>query len=377
MSGKDFRNLVPLITESRLSRQYAAIRERVPATPPRRRFWAGWAVAAAFAAALAVMVFRTAGRPSALVDDAVVESGPAADGARPTSITLAEGSRVELGASTRARLTSARAKAIRIDLERGSVEIEATHVDGRTFVVGAGGYEVHVVGTHFTVRREPGDQIAVRVDRGAVDIAAVGGAGGDTRRLAAGEQWSAPDGPSAHAPPPAIDPTPSAPGTLAAAPSAVEPASPAAVAERPSSAQPAAAASTNAVAASHRDESAKGLFDEAQRARADGRPYDAARAFDRLRRSYPQDPRAALSAFELGRLRLDALGDPRGAEEALRDAIALGPSSPFREDAESRRVEALWRMGDATGCASARTAYLARWPRGTYRRAVELGCGDR
>ncbi|HTB76780.1 MAG TPA: FecR domain-containing protein [Polyangiaceae bacterium] len=376
MSGKDFRNLVPLITESRLSRQYAAIRERVPATPPRRPFWAGWVVAAAFAAALAVMVFRASSRPSALVDDAVVESGPAAPGAQPTSITLAEGSRVELGASTRARLTSARAKAIRIDLERGSVEIEATHVEGRTFVVGAGGYEVHVVGTHFTVRRDPGDQVAVRVDRGAVDIAAVGGAGGDTRRLAAGEQWSAPDGPTAHAPPPAIEPASSAPGALAAAPSAVEPASPPGVADRPSPAQQAAPV-TGAAAAPHRDESAKGLFDEAQRARADGRPYDAARAFDRLRRSYPQDPRAPLSAFELGRLRLDALGDPRGAEEALRDAIALGPSSPFREDAESRRVEALWRMGDATGCASARAAYLARWPRGTYRRAVELGCGDR
>ena len=43
----------------------------------------------------------------------------------------------------------------------------------------------------------------------------------------------------------------------------------------------------------------------------------------------------------------------------------------------SVRVEALGRMGDAAGCASARASYLARWPNGTYRRAVELGCGDR
>jgi tetratricopeptide (TPR) repeat protein len=133
-----------------------------------------------------------------------------------------------------------------------------------------------------------------------------------------------------------------------------------------------------AVAAAPRhDEGARELFDDAQRARAEGRSADAARAFDRLRRTYPRDARAALAAFELGRLRLDALGDPRGAEEALRDAIALGPSSPFREDAESRRIEALGRIGDAAGCASARAAYLARWPNGTYRRAVELGCGDR
>jgi transmembrane sensor len=367
MTGKDFRNLVPLITESRLSRQYAAIRERVPATPPRRRlFLAGWVVAAGFAAALAVFVFRAPGllRSPGLVDDAIVESGPATDGGRATSVTLADGSRVELGASTRARLTSARRQAIRIDLERGSVDIEATHVDGRTFVVGAGGYEVRVVGTHFAVRRDPGDQVSVRVDRGAVEVAAVANAGGETRRLAAGEQWSAPDGAQVHAAPaiepaPAIAPPPSSPATT------VEPPAP-----------PPHVASASGAAA-HRDESARELFDDAQRARADGQPYDAARAFDRLRRTYPQDPRAALSAFELGRLRLDALGDPRGAEEALRDAIALGPSSPFREDAESRRVEALWRMGDVSGCASARASYLARWPRGTYRRAVELGCGDR
>jgi transmembrane sensor len=371
MSAKDFKNLVPLITESRLARQYAAIRERVPAAPPRRRFWAGWAVAAALASVLVVVVLRAAlFRSSALVDDAVVESGPSADGARPTSITLAEGSRVELGPSTRARLTSARPKAIRIDLERGSVEIEATHVEGRTFVVGAGGYEVRVVGTHFVVRRDPGDQVAVRVDRGVVVVAAAGSAGGESRRLGAGEQWSAPDGASGRASVPVAEAAPSLtamtepgppPGAQAVPPSA-------ATAERVPQA-PAAAA--------HRDETAKELFDDAQRARADGRPLDAARAFDRLRRTYPQDPRAALSAFELGRLRLDALGDPRGAEEALRDAIALGPSSPFREDAESRRVEALWRMGDVNGCASARAAYLARWPHGTYRRAVELGCGDR
>ncbi len=357
---------MPLITESRLSRQYAAIRERVPEAPPRRRFWAGWVVAAAFATALALVVFRTAGvRGSGLVDDAVVESGPATDGAHATSVTLADGSRVDLGASTRARLTSARRQAIRIDLERGSLEIEATHLDGRTFVVGAGAYEVRVVGTHFAVHRDPGDQVSVKVDRGVVEVAAMAGGGsGETRRLGAGEQWSAPDGPTAvHASPPVAPPTPAAPIA------AVDPPSP------PAQATPAPAPVSGAAA--RHDETARELFDEAQRARADGRPYDAARAFDRLRRTFPQDPRAALSAFELGRLRLDALSDPRGAEEALRDAIALGPASPFREDAESRRVEALWRMGDTGGCASARAAYLARWPHGTYRRAVELGCGDR
>jgi hypothetical protein len=147
--------------------------------------------------------------------------------------------------------------------------------------------------------------------------------------------------------------------------------------QAPVAAPPQVAPGTAGAAPPHRDESARELFDDAQRARAEGRTEDEARAFDRLRRTFPHDPRSALAAFELGRLRLDALGDARGAEEALRDAIVLGPASPFREDAEARRVEALSRMGDPSACASARAAYLARWPNGTYRRAVEVGCGAR
>lgn len=363
MSRTDLKNLMPLITESRLSRQYARIRERVPAARPRRA-WAGWTVAGVAVAALAVVLVRTAAVPRAdLVDGAIVESSAGADGARVTSVTLADGSRIDLGAATRARLTSDRPRAIRVDLEHGSIEVEATHVEGRTFAIGAGSYDVRVVGTHFAVVRDPGERVTVRVDRGAVDVVAVA-AGNETRRLAAGEQWSAPEGSPLHAEPAAAPEAPAAVTASTAAPAMAIAAAPAR--QAPSTATP-----------SVRQESARELFDEAQRARADGRPYDAARAFDQLRHGFPRDPRAALSAFELGRLRLDALGDPRGAEEALRDAITLGPSSPFREDAEARRVEALWRTGDAAGCASARADYLARWPNGTYRRAVELGCGDR
>jgi len=367
MSRTDCKNLVPLVTESRLARQYAAIRAKVPATPERRRAWttgAGWAVATMATAALAVVVVRADRlRSDGLVDEAMIESGAGST----TSVTLADGSRVDLGTATRARLTSAKARAIRIDLLRGSVDIEATHVEGRTFVVGAGPYEVRVVGTHFAVRREPGMEVTVQVERGAVEVAA--GSSGETRRLAAGEQWSASESAT----------LPASAALLSPAPPAVPVAPPVAVAAAPVPSVAAGLAPPPSVppgSALRRDETARDLFDEAQRARADGRPADAAHAFDRLRHTFPHDPRAALSAFELGRLRLDALGDPRGAEEALRDAIALGPSSPFREDAEARRVEALRRGGDQGGCVSARAAYLARWPNGTYRRAVEVGCGD-
>jgi hypothetical protein len=363
MSRADFKDIVPPLNEARVARQYAAIAARAPAARPRGVKWVTFAVAAGMAVALAGVTLRTVQvRSAGAIEGAVIESGSMGDGQTPTSVALADGSRIELGAATRARLTSARSTSVRIDLERGSLEVEATHVDGRTFIVGAGAYEVRVVGTHFSVRRDAGQEVSVRVDRGVVEVAAVA-AGGETRRLAAGERWSAPDGPTARVMP--SEPAASSASVAAFAPSAPAPA-----------ALPTGPAIVNTTAARH-DESARDLFDEAQRARAEGRSSDAARAFDRLRRGFPKDARAALSAFELGRLRLDVLGDPQGAEEALRDAMALGPSSPFREDAEARRVEALGRMGDVGACAAARTAYLARWPNGTYRRAVEVGCGDR
>lgn len=358
----DPKALTPALSEARLARQYDAVRARVQRAPAGRG-WVPWAVAFAATATLvvAVLVLRRPAPSPGLVEGAVLESGGSGED---THLTLADGSRLDLGAHTRARLTSARPSSIRVDVEAGRVEVEATHVEGRRFVVGAGPYEVRVVGTHFVVERRPGERVSVRVERGVVEVA---GAPGEARRLAAGEQWSAPDE-SAPA-------SPSAPAASSAASAPVAPSASAQASESTAAGilvvPPASPSSVPPV------ETARGLFDDAQKARAEGRPQDAARAFDKLRRTFRHDRRASLAAFELGRLRLDALGDPQGAEEALRDAIALGPSSPFREDAEARRVEALARLHDTTGCAAARDAYLARWPSGTYRRAVELYCGAR
>jgi len=367
MNPIDPRGLTPPLTEARLARQYAAIAARTRGRPRGRAWRLGWAVATA-AAGAAVFLFVWAHRPasnrvassatSSPIDGALIEAPPT-DG---VGVTLGDGSYVALAAGTRARFTSDRPTAVRIDLERGAVEIEATHVEGRRFTVGAGSYEVRVVGTHFVVRRAPHERVEVRVDRGAVEIAS---GGGETRTLRAGEQWSAPDG--------AVD----APASASPSPSAAEDREPPQGPEAAERTAPPPARAPVGPASPAPRETAKGLFDEAQRDRAEGRAEEAAQAFDRLRRSFRHDPHAPLAAFELGRLRLDVLGDPRGAEEAFRDTIALGPSSPFREDAEARRIEALSRMGDAARCAAARDAYLARWPNATYRRVVEVACGGR
>lgn len=106
-----------------------------------------------------------------------------------------------------------------------------------------------------------------------------------------------------------------------------------------------------------------------------GRPQAAAAALDMLRRRYRRDPRAALAAFELGRLRLDTLGDAPGAVEALADAISLSPRGPLREDAEARRVEAL-AAARSPDCAAARDAFLEHYPRGVHRALIAGQCGS-
>ena len=120
----------------------------------------------------------------------------------------------------------------------------------------------------------------------------------------------------------------------------------------------------------------KGLLEAAQRAQREGRLREAAADYDRLRRDYRGDARAALAAFELGRIRLGPLADPRGATRAFQDAIALAPGAPFREDADAHLVEAYDALGDAKHCASARAAYLARYPNGLHAAAVSGRCSS-
>jgi transmembrane sensor len=116
------------------------------------------------------------------------------------------------------------------------------------------------------------------------------------------------------------------------------------------------------------------LLARATDARSKGKPRDAAVALDTLRKRYRSDARAGLAAFELGRVRMDALADPAGAAEAFADAIALAPSAPFREDAEARRVEALDALPDRSRCEHARDAYLTRYPSGLHTKQIALRC---
>ncbi len=341
------RYVQPPMNEARLGAQWRAIQARLapPArSAPRYAFAIAAVATIGLAVATGVGLWRKEGPVAAPA--AVIASGTVLEsGAAESAVTLPEGSRVVLDTDSRIRLADASLTSVLIEVERGGITIDATHRDGRSFVVLAAGHEVRVVGTRFSVRLRAAD-VAVAVERGEVRVVAPDGS---QRAVKSGESWTSAEAEGLHA-------LPEGEG-----PSAREPPVRAPAASRPP--EP--------------SETAKALFDSAQRARADGQIAEAAQLFDKLRRTWRTDPRAALAAFELGSLRLDRLDDAPGAEEALRDALTLGSASPLRQEVEARRIEALSRMGDMQNCRAARNAYITRYPDGVYIKAIGVYCGGR
>src|SRR6185503_8478957 len=85
-------------------------------------------------------------------------------------------------------------------------------------------------------------------------------------------------------------------------------------------------AATSAVQTAEPGDELEALLVEADVARTSHRHAPAAAALERVLRERPDDPRAGLAAFTLGRLRERDLGDALGAAEAYAQALALGVS---------------------------------------------------
>jgi TolA-binding protein len=118
---------------------------------------------------------------------------------------------------------------------------------------------------------------------------------------------------------------------------------------------------------------AKTLFEQASSSWREGRITQAAEAYQALLTAYPRDARAGLAAFELGRLRMDRLGDLPGAVRALERAVASGAG--FREDALARLVKAYAGVGNVPACRRTREQYLREYANGVHRLAVTQACG--
>ncbi|MDB5216834.1 MAG: hypothetical protein JWO86_4761 [Myxococcaceae bacterium] len=343
------------VDDARLARQWGAVSKSLVVRPRRSLYFAAFAPAALVALALIVVLLW---RPWRSTGDSVATVRTS------DSLVLADGSRVTLSSGAELAIDSATRERVHLVLSAGSIVLDVTHVEGRPFVVSAAGHDVTVLGTAFAVKLDSHDAtrtLAVEVTRGRV---AVTGPTGE-HVLDAGQSWST-----------RVE-------TAASATSAAAASSLAVLADEPSALPTSEAAepppapgiepSSKAVAAAP-VEGPRELLARATEARTSGRPRDAAIALDTLRKRYRSDARAGLAAFELGRVRMDALNDPAGAAEAFADAIALAPGAPFREDAEARRVDALDALPDRARCERVRDAYLGRYPNGLHARQIATRC---
>jgi hypothetical protein len=338
-----------LLAEDRLARQWSVIDLR---TARRASAWGkgrAFAALGTVAAAAAAVWFFVAGRHAhaplpQLMDGAAIEGGV---------VTLADGSRVSLAEGGRLRIASLRPNDVDLVLESGSASFDVPHTN-RRMVVHAARYEIVDLGTRFHIAVANEGRVEVDVAEGSVEVHAAQEAEAP-RRLSAGDHWSNAAVPVAApaAPPPLPAPEPEV------------------VAPPPGLVSSAATAAPSVPA-----KSAKELLELSERQRLAGNTRAAAATLDVLLRRHRSDPRAALAAFDLGRLRLDALGDAPGAVEALSDSIALAPNGPLREDAEARRIEAL-DVEHSPECASSRDAFLARYPRSVHRAVVAGRCAGR
>jgi hypothetical protein len=89
------------------------------------------------------------------------------------------------------------------------------------------------------------------------------------------------------------------------------------------------------------------LLAAADAARLGGRPEDAVVPLTEIATHHATDARAAIAAFQLGRVLADDLNDPARAEEAFTRAYDLNPSGPLAADAEDRALRLRARSQEA------------------------------
>jgi TolA-binding protein len=355
------------ISAPRVARLWQAIVPRIEQRPsPSRRWLAPVLLAGAVAAAGVVTAISLDRAPDAA---SVWENAALETKGDSLSVRLEDSSRIELAAESRVELSESAPDAVRLRLRRGSVRCDVTHREGRRFSVEALGIEVRVIGTLFSVAIGAGErQVEVAVERGSVEVRSLDDAGA-YRRISAGERWSVAL--------PELTPAPSAVAAPSAAP---EPA--ASVAElRPVKPRGDGVSSAPDADADNAGDpqtaTARELLDLANLARRSGDLAAAVRAYELLLSKYPNDARVGLAAFELGRLRLERLGNPAGAVSALERAMARAPSPGLREDAMARLVQAHAALGDGARCRRTRDKYLAEYPGGVHANAVKSRCAER
>lgn len=356
----------PALTEARIERQWAAIEAAgLPgAVPARSRRGVFAALALALAAGAVAGVALYAHRSPTLAEGAWLESAHAE-----VSVRLEDGSRVELAPESQLKLVENREERVALELRSGRARFDVKRDRARPFAIEVGPAQVRVIGTRFELSRTAragASTLRVAVSEGVVEVRRRDRPDEPAQRIHAGESWSAE---LSERPALARSATPAPrPGPQKAEP---EPEPARADVE---TGKRAAAPRAEAARAPEPSEDPSALFSRASLARRAGRMQDAADGYAELLQRFPSDGRAGLSAFELGRIRMDALSDPTGAIAALEQALRTGGTASFHEDALARIVVASDALGRRQACRDARARYLARYPNGVHAQVLAARC---
>jgi len=116
------------------------------------------------------------------------------------------------------------------------------------------------------------------------------------------------------------------------------------------------------------------LFAAAREADRGGDLQAAIGHYQRLLAEHPGDARAALAAYELGRIRMDRQHDLPGAARAFERARTLAPRAALSDDAMARLVRIYERVGPRARCQQYRDTYLSSFEEGRHRADVEARC---
>lgn len=257
------------------------------------------------------------------------------------TLSLTDGSSLDLAPDADARVVQQAPDAVSVRQLKGRVAYRVSHNPRRSFVVLAGGVEVRVRGTEFSVDFAD-DRVAVQVRSGRVEVHD----GERVTTLVSGEDLRV----RAYSPREA-PPTPSSDGQEKPKPDRAAP-------------TPVVRAPAASVAPQDTDR-VDALFRTANEARAEGRQAQAAADLRQIVQRYPRDPRVSSAHFTLGRVERSQ-GHHAAAARAFTACAAAAPGGTLAGEALAEAAAAWLSAGQKTQAARVAAQYLKRFPKGSH-----------
>lgn len=294
-------------------------------------------------------------------------------------VELADGSELVLSALSLGRV-NAGSEGTHCVVEVGTLRFDVAPQKGRQFVVVAGAFEIRVVGTRFSVRRDAAGVVEVNVEHGVVRVHAPNRstpieleAGdrlrGDESGLSLTHPTPVPSGADAAA---RVE-TPSVEGearSSEATPRALSSAAPRAewqaLYRERNYAGALSAAKQQGLGRLLETLAAQPLYELADTARLAGDSELSLRVFASIERRFPGSAQAQDAVFLSGRIHA-ARGQADAAQAKFEKYLSLNARGAYSLEATGRLVELYAARGDGRAKSAART-YLERAPNGPYQR---------